>query len=179
MIFPSPRITFLLFLCLGGFIASAQDAFLPLPQAGPEMMVVPESESRFLKPTKSIKPPTTAAATAGQVVPQVTAPIASRLRRLILMPAGLPPEALREQIAVSGQGRQPVTVVGMQAPAPVLTKLADLFGSKVNEETEKKVIDAVRLGMSVGSPGTTPRRVEVVGWSPMEGVMAVAVYPES
>lgn len=175
MIFPSPRVTSLLLLSLCGLAASAQDAFLPLPQAGPEMMVVPESESRFLKPTKSIKPPTTSASTAGQV----TAPIVARLRRLILMPAGLPAEALREQIAASGQGRQPVTVVGMQAPAPVLTKLADLFGSKVTEETEKKVIDAVRVGMSAGSPGSSPRRVEVVGWSPVEGVMAVAVYPES
>jgi hypothetical protein len=179
VIFPSPRVTSLLLLSLCGLAASAQDAFLPLPQAGPEMMVVPESESRFLKPTKSIKPPTTSASTAGQATPQVTAPIVARLRRLILMPAGLPAEALREQIAASGQGRQPVTVVGMQAPAPVLTKLADLFGSKVTEETEKKVIDAVRVGMSAGSPGSSPRRVEVVGWSPVEGVMAVTVYPES
>jgi 6-phosphogluconate dehydrogenase (decarboxylating) len=88
---------------------------------------------------------------------------------------------MREHIVASGQSRQPVTVVGMSAPAPVLAKLADLFGSNVNADTQKKVIDAVRQGMGTekAASATAPRRVEVVGWLPSEGVMAVAVYPES
>jgi hypothetical protein len=63
-----------------------------------------------------------------------------------------------------------------------LAKLADLFGSNVNAATQKKVIDAVRQGMGTekaAAASTVPRRVEVVGWLPSEGVMAVAVYPES
>ncbi len=88
---------------------------------------------------------------------------------------------MREHIAASGQSHQPVTTVGLQAPASVLTKLADLFGSNVNADTQKKVIDAVRQGMGTekAAASTAPRRVEVVGWLPSEGVMAVAVYPES
>lgn len=145
------------------------------------MMDSGSTTSRFLKPSKSIKPPVTATTTAALPQPQVNAPTVARLRRLILMPAGISPEMMREHIVASGQSRQPVTAVGLQAPASVLTKLADLFGSDVNADTQKKVIDAVRqgLGSEKTATSTVPRRVEVVGWLPSEGVMAVAVYPES
>lgn len=184
VIFPSPRVTSLLILSLSSFCAIAQDSLLPLPVAGPELPVITESSgisSRFLKPSKSIKPPVAATTAAVLPQPQVNAPTVARLRRLILMPGGLTPEMMREHIAASGQSRQPVTTVGLQTSASVLAKLADLFGSSVNDDTQKKVVDAVRQGM--GSEKTaassTPRRVEVVGWLPSEGVMAVAVYPES
>jgi hypothetical protein len=184
VIFPSPRITSLLFLSLSSVCAFAQDNLLPLPVAGPEMPVMMDSgstTSRFLKPSKSIKPPVTTTTAAVLPQPQVNAPTVARLRRLILMPSGISPEMMREHIVASGQSRQPVTVVGMSAPAPVLAKLADLFGSNVNADTQKKVIDAVRQGMGTekAASATAPRRVEVVGWLPSEGVMAVAVYPES
>lgn len=171
----------LLCLCLVSTLA-AQDVFLPLPEAGMEMSVLNQNpgEKRFLKPTKSIKPPATnsvPAATTAQ--PQVHAPTVARLRRLILMPGGLTPEAMREQIAANGQNRQPVTFVGMDATAQVLGKLASLFGSDVNEDTQKKVVETVRQGLDESKPSKTARRIEVVGWLPSEGVMAVAVYPES
>lgn len=178
----SPRFSSLLSLCLLGTVACAQDAFLPLPEAGPELPVLGStpSETHFLKPSKSIKPPTAATPQiAALTQPQVNAPTVARLRRLILMPGGLTPEVMREQILASGQGRQPVTIVGMDAPAPILAKLANLFGSDVNEATQKKVVDTVRQGLETGKTSTAPRRVEVVGWLPSEGVMAVAVYPES
>lgn len=184
MIFPSSRVTSLLVLSLSSVCAFAQDSLLPLPVAGPEMPVMMDSASttsRFLKPSKSIKPPVAATTTAALPQPQVNAPTVARLRRLILMPAGISPEMMREHIAASGQSRQPVTTVGLQAPASVLAKLADLFGSNVNADTQKKVIDAVRQGMGTEktAASTVPRRVEVVGWLPSEGIMAVAVYPES
>ncbi len=163
----------------------AQDSLLPLPVAGPEMPVMEDtagSESRFLKPTKSIKPPVTAVspAMASALQPHVNVPTVARLRRLILMPGGMTPETMREQIAAIGQSRQPVTALGMTAPAPVLAKLADLFGSNVNDDTQKKVVDAVRQGMSTDATAkASPRRVEVVGWAPTEGIMTVVVYPES
>lgn len=140
---------------------------------------LPAAETRFLKPTKSIKPPVAPAGsgTLAAIEPQVNAPTATRLRRLILMPGNLSPADMREQILASGQGRTPVTVVGMNAPAPVLSNLAAFFGSDVNADTQKKLLDTVRQGM--GTTSKTPRRVEVVGWLPSEGVMAVAVYPES
>lgn len=182
MNFPSPRVSILLFLSLSSIGAFAQDSLLPLPVAGPEMPVMMDSgstTSRFLKPTKSIKPPATTTAALPQ--PQVNAPTVARLRRLILMPAGISPEMMREHIAASGQSRQPVTTVGLQAPASVLARLADLFGSNVNADTQRKVIDAVRQGMGAEktAASSVPRRVEVVGWLPSEGIMAVAVYPES
>lgn len=88
------------------------------------------------------------------------------------------PEAVRETILACGQTRTPVTMVGgVSAPPPVLTDLAGLFGSTVTEDTQKKVLETVRRGM--GASSKPLKRVEVVGWLPNEGVMAVAVYPES
>lgn len=108
--------------------------------------------------------------------PQVNAPTA-RLRRLILMPGNLPPEAMRETMLAGGQSKSPVTALGINAPAPVLTDLAGFFGSTVNAATQKMLLETVSKGL--GNKSKAPRRVEVVGWSPNEGVMAVAVYPES
>lgn len=155
---------------------------MPLPQSGPQPLPLEYSQPdlRFLKPTKSIKPPVDKATqVCVSAKPQVNAPTVARLRRLILMPGGLTPEVMREQMAASGQGRQPVTILGMDAPAPILAKLANLFGDDVNEATQKQVVDTVRQGLDSGKFPAAARRVEVVGWLPAEGVMAVAVYPES
>lgn len=142
-------------------------------------MDVAPAETVFLKPTKSIKPPMPAARSAQAVArPQIHAPTVARLRRLILMPGGLSPEMMRQQMVASGQNRTPVTVVGMDAPAPVLSNLANFFGSDVNPATQKQLLDTVSQGMG-SKTSKAPRRVEVVGWLPSEGVMAVAVYPES
>lgn len=93
------------------------------------------------------------------------------------MPGGLPPEAIREQILANVKNRTPVTVLGMEAPAPILSNLADFFGSDVNPQTQKQLLDTVSDGLS--NEKTVRRRVEVVSWQPNEGLMAVAVYPES
>ena len=61
---------------------------------------------------------------------------------------------------------------GVNAPAPVLTDLAWLFGSTVTEDTQKKVLETVRKGM--GESSKPLKRAEIVGWLPTEGVMAVA-----
>ena len=180
--FLPPRLISLLSLCLSSAGLSAQEVFLPLPVEGAAMpmQVSVTTESRLFKPTKSIKPPTAAASSVTSAPkPQVSTPTVARLRRLILMPSGLTPEAMREQIVASGQSRQPVTIVGMNSSAPILAKLADLFGSDVNEDTQKKVVEAVRENLGDSKTSSAPRRVEVVTWLPAEGVMAVAVYPES
>ncbi|TDU73379.1 hypothetical protein EI77_01849 [Prosthecobacter fusiformis] len=159
---------------------SAQDSLLPLPEGGPEFPAYDPlpSETVFLKPTKSIKPPSSTANAAAPASPQVHTPTVARLRRLILMPGGLSPEMMREQMVASGQNRTPVTILGMDAPAPILSTLANFFGSDVNAATQKQLLDTVSQGMG-NKTSKTPRRVEVVGWMPNEGVMAVAVYPES
>lgn len=161
--------------------ADAQDAFLPLPEAGHELPTLAEPESmRFLKPSKSIKPPvSTATRAAAAATPKVTTPTVARLRRVILLPSGLPQDAMRQQMVEGGQSRQPVTVVGVQAPAQVLAKLAELFGSEVNDATPQKVEEAVRMGLKGKEASGTSRRVQVVGWQAKDGVMAVAVDPES
>lgn len=146
------------------------------------------AHSTFLKPSKSIKPPTTpsaVAATGTTAVPAVATPASivqsptaeTRLRRLVVVPGDMTPDAIREAIIACGQSRTPVTTVGgVNAPAPVLTDLADLFGSTVTEDTQKKVLETVRKGM--GASSKPLKRAEVVGWIPTEGVMAVVVYPE-
>jgi hypothetical protein len=165
-------------ICLSALAARAEDLPLPMGEGGlPDLPMVPAGEPVFLKPTKSIKPPP--ALPGGRpaaLQPQVNAPTEARLRRLILLPGGLSPQALREQIAAGGQARQPMTVVGMQAPAPVLANLAPFFGGTVNPETQKRLVETVRHSLTDGR--SAPKRVEVVGWLPGEGVMAVAVYPE-
>ncbi len=167
-------------ICLTALAAHAED--LPLPTGEgflfePVAPMLPATGTAFLKPTKSIKPPP--ALPGGRLAaarPQVHAPTEARLRRLILLPGGLSPQAMREQITAGGQGLQPMTVVGMQAPAPVLANLAPFFGDTVNPETQKRLVETVRHGLTEGR--SAPKRVEVVGWLPGEGVMALAVYPE-
>lgn len=154
-----------------------------LPQAlGMGAPSFPSSASNgprgFLKPSKSIKPPvsTTVAQPAPAIVQSPTAE--TRLRRLVVVSGTMTPEAIRDTILACGQTRTPVTTAGgVSAPAPMLSDLAGLFGSTVTEDTKKKVLETVRKGM--GSSAKPVQRVEVVGWLPTEGVMAVAVYPES
>lgn len=176
------------FICLFSLVCAplcGQDSLLPLPEGGFDLSVqyepapAPASDVRFMKPTASIKPPSApgALATASTIQPQVTTPTVARLRKLILMPGGLPPEAIREQILANVKNRTPVTVLGMEAPAPILSNLADFFGSDVNPQTQKQLLDTVSDGLS--NEKTVRRRVEVVSWQPNEGLMAVAVYPES
>jgi hypothetical protein len=181
-VFLPRRLTPIAALCLLGAYAFADEVPLPLPQGGPALPAaesLPSAETRFLKPTKSIKPPALERGSEvyAAIEPQVNAPTAARLRRLILMPGNLSPDDVRQQILASGQGRKPVTVVGMDAPAPVLTHLAAFFGGDVTADTQKRLLDTVRQGMTEGAK--SPRKVEIVGWLPSEGVMAVAVYPES
>lgn len=131
----------------------------------------------FLKPSKSIKPPasTVAAVPAPSIVQSPTAE--TRLRRLVVVSGTMTPEAIRDTILACGQTRTPVTTAGgVSASAPMLSDLAGLFGSTVTEDTQKKVLETVRKGVGANAK---PQRVEVVGWLPSEGVMAVAVYPES
>ena len=131
----------------------------------------------FLKPSKSIKPPPAAPAAAAPSIVQ-TPTAETRLRRLVVVSGDMTPEAIREAIIACGQSRTPVTTLGgVNAPAPVLTDLAGLFGSAVTEDTQKKVLETVRKGM--GAASKPLKRAEVVGWLPSEGVMAVVVYPES
>jgi hypothetical protein len=141
-------------ICLTALVARAED--LPLPTGEgfflePAPSMLPASGAAFLRPTKSIKPPP--ALPGGRLAaaqPQVHAPTEARLRRLILLPGGLSPQAMREQIVAGGQGLQPMTVVGMQAPAPVLANLASFFGGAVNPETQKRLVDTVRHGLADG-----------------------------
>lgn len=153
----------------------------PLPGEAP----LPQGPTVFLKPTKTIKPPasTPVAANGAQVEAPPLQIVSSpspdtRLRRLVVVDATMNPDVIRQTILASGQSRVPVTMAGgVSAPAPVLTDLAGLFGSTADEATQKKVIDTVKKGM--GSSSRPLKRVEIVGWVPSQGVMAVAVYPES
>jgi len=189
----SPVIRFMAVLATSAALVQAQEA-LPLPQSlspvlptydGGQSQAFPQAPAVFLKPTKSIKPPvSTPVAVNGVPVEPPPLQIVSspapdtRLRRLVVVDATMSPDLIRQTILASGQGRVPVTMAGgVFAPAPVLTDLAGFFGATANEETQKKVIDTVKKGM--GSSSRRLGRVEVVGWVPSQGVMAVAVYPES
>lgn len=149
-----------------------------LPQAlGPDTGFQPSVSRSFLKPSKSIKPPVTETVVAAPVSIVQTPTAETRLRRLVVVSGDMTPQAIQEAIIACGQSRMPVTTLGgVNAPAPVLTDLAGLFGSTVTEDTQKKVLETVRKGM--GASSRPLKRAEVVGWLPTEGVMAVMVYPE-
>lgn len=175
--FPTSRAAILLLLAVAPL--RAEEPMLPQP-LGPGAGFQPSvTRGAFLKPSKSIKPPVTPVAAAAAPVSIVQAPTAeTRLRRLVVVSGSMTPEAIREAIIACGQSRTPVTTLGgVNAPAPVLTDLAGLFGSTVTEDTQKKVLDTVRKGM--GDASKPLKRAEIVGWVPSEGVMAVVVYPES
>lgn len=176
---PTSRITLFMLLAAASIGLRAEEPMLPQalgPGAGFQPSV---SRGVFLKPSKSIKPPVTPTAVAAAPISIVQAPTAeTRLRRLVVVSGSMTPEAIREAIIACGQSRTPVTTLGgVNAPAPVLTDLAGLFGSTVTEDTQKKVLDTVRKGM--GDASKPLKRAEIVGWVPSEGVMAVVVYPES
>lgn len=174
--FPLSRL--LACLLLGSAASHAEEPVLPqalVPGAGFNT----GGPRGFLKPSKSIKPPPSASAATEAAPSIVQTPTAeTRLRRLVVVSGDMTPEAIREAIIACGQSRTPVTTLGgVNAPAPVLTDLAGLFGSTVTEDTQKKVLETVRKGM--GAASKPLKRAEVVGWLPSEGVMAVVVYPES
>ena len=193
MIKPAPFRSMLSFPRLLAILAAPAafargEEFLPLPTslspggvAGTPAMV----PTGFIKPSKSIKPPSAAPQliAVNTPVPATVQIVSSpapdtRLRRLVVVDATMSPDAIRDFIIASSQGRTPVTVAGgVTASAPVLSDLAALFGSNADAATQQKVLDKVKAGM--GSSTKSLKRVEVVGWVPSQGVMAVAVYPES
>ncbi|MBL9129659.1 MAG: hypothetical protein JNG86_00560 [Verrucomicrobiaceae bacterium] len=183
------RLRLLAFIAATAALARGEEP-LPLPSSLVPVTPLPGTASPvvptgFIKPTKSIKPPAAApqfsstGAPAPAPVQIVSSPAPdTRLRRLVVVDARMEPEAIRSMIIASSQGRVPVTMAGgVTAPAPVLSDLAGLFGSTANEDTQKKVLDTVKKGM--GSSAKALKRAEIVGWVPSEGVMAIAVYPES
>lgn len=200
MVKPAPRsrkmpllTRILAVLAISAAFGQAQEV-LPLPQSlspvlppvsGLRDEPLPQGAAVFLKPTKTIKPPASipvAASGAQAEAPPlqiVSSPSPdTRLRRLVVVDATMNPDVIRRTILASGQSRVPVTMAGgVSAPAPVLSDLAGLFGSTADEAMQKKVIETVKKGM--GSSSRRLKRVEVVGWVPSQGVMAVAVYPES
>lgn len=173
----NPRFTALAFILLA--MPSVQAGEPMLPQAlSPGAGFSTGGTQGFLKPSKSIRPPALAAAPSVPVSIVQSPTAETRLRRLVVVSGDMTPAAIREAIIACGQSRTPVTTVGgVNAPAPVLTDLAGLFGSTVTEATQKQVLETVRKGM--GAASKPLKRAEVVGWVPSEGVMAVAVYPES
>lgn len=173
----NPRSTALAFILLAMTSVQAEEPMLP-QALSPNAGFSTGGAHGFLKPSKSIRPPTLTA-TPSAPVSIVQSPTAeTRLRRLVVVSGDMTPAAIREAIIACGQSRTPVTTVGgVNAPAPVLTDLAGLFGSTVTEATQKQVLETVRKGM--GAASKPLKRAEIVGWVPSEGVMAVAVYPES
>ncbi len=173
--FPTSRLLVCLILCSAA--SHAEEPVLP-QSLGAGAGFNANGPRGFLKPSKSIKPPVSDAVAAAPVSIVQTPTAETRLRRLIVVSGDMTPEAIREAILACGQTRTPVTTAGgVNASALVLTDLAGLFGSAATEDTQKKVLETVRKGM--GASSKPLKRAEVVGWLPSEGVMAVAVYPES
>jgi hypothetical protein len=151
----------------------AQEA-LPLPQQGPvvEQPVISTSTTPLMRPTVSIKPPPVAIATQPKVTdkkPLVT------LKRLVVMQGPVDRKIVKPDLLPVGLDGKPVTVLGLTAPNETIKSLESFFGVEMNEASEKKLLDTVRQGLA-GSTAATGK-VELLGWWPNEGVMAVAVYP--
>lgn len=155
----------------------------------------------FLKPTTSIKPPLPAPVTSGPDASSNTGKILSReqrlllsnaealsqklvteqrvtaaLKRIVVMKGPLLKKLDRAEMLPAGADGKPVTLVGIAAPTEVVRGLESFFGVQLTPDNEKKLLDTVRKGMAGASK--LERKVEVLGWWPNEGVMAVGVYPE-
>lgn len=158
------------------------------------------SGSTLLRPTRSIKPPVAQPPAEGaqksveqlldmerKVISERLASLADRreretraaaaLRRLVVLRGPVGKKDDPELVLRALGGEKPVTLIGVNAPSDTLRRLEGFFGVTLTPDNERKILDAVRSGFA----GSTKqqRKVEVLGWWPNEGVMAVAVWPES
>ena len=69
-----------------------------------------------------------------------------------------------------------VTLIGIDAPKDTVRSLEGFFGVQLTPDNEKKVLETLRKGMA--GTGGERQKVEVLGWWPKEGVMAVGISPE-
>lgn len=182
---------------------SAQAQDLPLPQYDRGITPVPSQSPIqapvFLKPTISIKPPAAPApATAGGRTPEellteeqrmllnnadvlakqraTEQRVTAALKRIVVMQGPISKKLDRAEVLPQGVAGKSVTLVGVDAPKDVVLGLESFFGVQLTPDNEKKLLDTVRKGMAGASK--QERKVEVLGWWPNEGVMAVGVYPE-
>ena len=153
-----------------------QEPVLPLPSLQPPPALVPQSTSRLVKPTISIRPPRAAPSPAPATAKVSDAKPLVTLKRLVVMQGPVDQKIVQPGLLPVGLSG-PVTVLGMKAPQETIKSLESFFGVEMNESSEKKLLDAVRQGLA--GHGTPAGKVEKLGWWPQEGVMAVAVYPGS
>ena len=184
------------------FLAWAQE--LPLPRHEPGRTAAPgptaNDSTSFLKPSASIKPPIPGSAiaqesgrTAAQILSQEQKVLLEKaallaeqrtkdqrvtaaLKRIVVMQGPVSKKLQRAEVLPSAGDGRPVTLVGIDAPREVVRGLESFFGVQLTPDNEKKLLDTVRKGMAGAS--RQERKVEVLGWWPKEGVMAVGVYPE-
>lgn len=162
-------------------MSGAED--LPLPVREGPLIPSASTGGPLLKPTVSIKPPVTATASSASANQQAMQAaeqkvIASAaLRRLVLMEGPVKSKPAAPPFLAANQDGKPVTLAGVNVTGETIKSLESFFGAAVTPDSEKKLLDAVRSGLAGGRKAG--RKVEVVGWWPVEGVMAVAVWPES
>lgn len=189
---------------LPAVLAPGQDLPLPRHERDPvptPLMQMPQSPPPFLRPTTSIKPPLPAAAVKPEPAEKTAQQILSReqgvllgkadsltqkmaaeqrvtaaLKRIVVMQGPVARKLDSSQLPRDGGEGKPVTLVGIEAPNEVVRGLEGFFGVQLTPDNEKKLLDTVRRGMAGASK--QERKVEVLGWWPKEGVMAVGVYPE-
>ncbi len=144
----------------------------------------------MLRPTITIKPP----ALPAPVVKAEDA-VAAEQRMLMEKAAALAAQraqelkttaALKRLVVVQGPVSQKpalppaadgktLSLVGLDASKEVIRNLEGFFGVEINDASQKKLLEAVRAGIAASAD--KDRKVELLGWWPEEGVMAVTVSP--
>ena len=196
------KLAAILILCvIGSGMIRAQELPLPVKDGGFEPMVpLPEAPSpTFLKPTVSIKPPASATPVAPaalkngqgmtaeqQLLMAKAASLAAQrakdqaaavsVKRIVVMKGPLSKKLEKSEMLPANPDGRPVTLVGIDAPKDVVLGLESFFGVQLTPDNEKKLLETVSKGMAGASH--QDRKVEVLGWWPKEGVMAVGVHPE-
>lgn len=173
--------------------AVAEDLPLPLPhQPGLDPLPrQPEASSGpvFLKPTTSIKVPAASAPALGggqKFAPvqksaladqrEVESRVTAALKRIVVMQGGAGRKLDQKVPPPNVADGKAVTLIGINAPKDTVRNLEGFFGVQLTPDNEKKVLETLRKGMA--GTGRQSSRVEVLGWWPEEGVMAVGVSPE-
>jgi hypothetical protein len=154
----------------------AQEA-LPLPRQAPEQSQGVNDSVPLMRPTVSIRPPASVPSGAQPEAGGVSVKPLVTLKRLVVMQGPVDQKMVKPELLPVGLDGKPVTVLGLNAPHEAIKSLESFFGVEMNEASEKKLLDTVRQGLA-GSE-TARGKVELLGWWPKEGVMAVAVYPGS
>lgn len=102
--------------------------------------------------------------------------VSAALRRIVVMQKAAGQKLDQKAPPPNAVDGKAVTLIGIDASKDTVRGLESFFGVQFTPDNEKKVLETLRKGMA--DTAKQPQKIEVLGWWPKEGVIAVGVSPE-